>query len=159
MSLRIITTGRSRFVLLADGLAFKTPYLFKYSDLIEQWRLARRAGKRRSIEWLFKEWWLGLFRLGCEHNKQEVRRWQQMGTQEVNGVGLCRIRKFLPWGLLVIMDRADPLGRTVSLEEDNAARILIGMNRDTGKPDTFGFVNGNVVVVDYGWWIPSQHKR
>jgi hypothetical protein len=145
---KTISDGASRRVRLVDGLAFKTLYLFKYSDLIFWWD---KAGRPKSIRWLLKDWWWDLFHTGCKHNEQEVRRWQELGGQEIKGVRLCPVRFYLPWGLLVVMTRADPLGRSVSLEEDNAARWLIGMSRDTGRPDTFGFINGKLVVVDYGW--------
>jgi hypothetical protein len=53
------------------------------------------------------------------------------------------------------MTKADPLppGYSVSITEDLAAGTLIGRNQDTGKSDTYGIVNGDLVVVDYGWWV------
>ena len=51
------------------------------------------------------------------------------------------------------MTKADPLGRGVSLEEDMAAGSLTGNFQDTGKPDTFELINGNVGVADYEWWV------
>ena len=141
--------GATRRVRLIDGLAFKTPYLFKYEDLIFWWD---KAGRPKSIRLLLKNWWWELFHTGCKHNAQEVRRWQELGAREISGVSLCPVRFYLPWGLLVVMTRAEPLGRKVSLEEDHAARQLIGRSMDTGKTDTFGIIVGRVVVVDYGWW-------
>jgi len=38
----------------------------------------------------------------------------------------------------------------------NAAAMLMGRNSDTGKADTFGLVNGELMVVDYGWVHPSK---
>lgn len=77
-----------------------------------------------------------------------------MGTQEINGVSLCPVLYHLPLGLLVVMTKAEPLGRSPTFpEEDFAAKALIGRSQDTGKPDTFGIINGKVVVVDYGWWV------
>jgi hypothetical protein len=143
------TNGGYRCVRFIDGLAFKTPYLFKYTDLIFYWN---RAGRPKSFLWWLREWWNVFFR-GCKHNEQEVRRWREKGTQEISGIRLCPVRFRLPFGLLVVMTKAGPLGRSVSLEEDMAAGSLIGKFQDTGKPDTFGLINGNVVVVDYGWWV------
>ena len=53
------------------------------------------------------------------------------------------------------MTKADPLppGYSVSIIEDLAAGTLIGRNQDTGKPDTYGIVAGDLVIVDYGWWV------
>jgi hypothetical protein len=146
------TKGAFRCVRLIDGLALKSPYVFKYTDLVFHWKL---AGKPKSILWLLKDWWWDLFYAGCKHNQQEVRRWQQIGPQEINGVRLCPVQFHLPFGLLVVMTKADPLpeGRTVSITEDVAAAALMRRHQDTGKPDTYGFINGNLVVVDYGWWV------
>jgi len=68
------------------------------------------------------------------------------------------------------MSRADkvPAGRVdvskdvlsngfVSFEEMQAAAHLIGRDQDTSKPDTYGLIDGELVVVDYGWAAP--HKR
>jgi hypothetical protein len=51
------------------------------------------------------------------------------------------------------MPKAGPLGRAVSLEEDMTAIGLIGKSQDTGKESTYGVLAGDVVIVDYGWWI------
>jgi hypothetical protein len=143
--------GAYRCVRLIDGLAVKTPHLFKYEDLVFYWQ---KAGRPKSPLWWFRQWWSVLYR-GCKHNEQEVRRWCEMGTREINDVRLCPIRYHLRYGLLVVMTKAEPLNRTVSMTEDMAAGALIGKFQDTGKPDTFGLVNGRVVVVDYGWWVPG----
>jgi hypothetical protein len=149
--------GAFRCVRLIDGLAFKTPYVFKYTDLVFHWK---RAGKPKSIRWLLKDWWWDLFHAGCKHSQQEFRRWQQIREREINGVSLCPVRFHLPFGLLVVMTKADPLphGQSVSIVEDLAAAALISRNQDTGKPDTYGLINGNLVVVDYGWWIRPPRK-
>jgi hypothetical protein len=39
----------------------------------------------------------------------------------------------------------------VSFEEMRAAALLIGKDQDTSKPDTYGLINGQLVVVDYGF--------
>jgi len=144
------TNGRYRCVRFVNGLAFKTPYLFRCADLMFDWR---RVGRPYSLRWWLREW-CDRFQGALKHNQQEVRRWQEMGTREINGVSLCPVLYHLPLGLLVIMLKAEPLGRSPTFpEEDFAAGALIGRSQDTGKPDTFGIINGKVVVVDYGWWV------
>jgi hypothetical protein len=149
------TDGAYRCVRLIDGVAIKTPYLFKFEDLAFLWE---KDGRPKSIRWL-KNWWWELFRTGCKHNEQEARQWGKLGAQEINGVRLCRVRRCLPWGLAVVMDKAEPLGRPVRFpEEDFAARTLIGRAQDLNKESTFGIVAGNVVIVDYGWWVPPPSE-
>jgi hypothetical protein len=66
------------------------------------------------------------------------------------------------------MSRADkvPAGRVdvnqdflsngfVSFEEMRAAALLIGRDQDTSKADTYGLINGQLVVVDYGFVTPQ----
>jgi len=104
-------------------------------------------------------------------NQAEVQRWQEWqrkGAQKMSGVGLCPILFHLPRGLLVVMRKADPVpeGRVdkdqdlmsngfVTFEEMQAAAILMGKNTDTGKADTYGLVNGGLVVTDYGSFVPK----
>ena len=143
------TDGAFRCVRLTAGLAVKTPYVSRFKYLFQLWRRARSP---ISVSWWLREWW-ELFYEGCKHNQQEVSRWTQIGAREVNGVSLCPVRYSLRWGLLVVMLRAAPLGRPVSLQEDMTAFGLIGKSQDTGKQSTFGVIAGKVVIVDYGWWI------
>jgi hypothetical protein len=146
------TSGAYRCVRLIDGIALKAPYLLKYSDLNFH---AGRARKIGSLSCWLKGWWDRFYR-GLKHNQQEVRRWRELGAREIDGVSLCPIRFHLPLGLLVVMARALPLGRPPTFpKEDQAAFHLIGRWQDTGKEDTFGIINGKVVVVDYGWWVPK----
>ena len=140
--------GAFRRVRLTARLAIKTPYVFKLNYLFQLWR---RAHRPISLSWWLKEWW-ELFYEGCKHNQQEAHRWKQIGTEEVNGISLCPVLYSERWGLLVIMRRACPLGRPVSMEEDMTAIRLIGKPQDTGKETTFGIIADKVVIVDYGWW-------
>jgi hypothetical protein len=117
--------GAFRRVRLTSALVFKTPYVFKFRYLFQLWQ---RAHKPISPSWWFREWW-ELFYEGCQHNQQEARRWKEMGAREISTVSLCPVRCSQRWGLLVIMSRAGPLGRPVSLEEDMAAIHLIGRSR------------------------------
>lgn len=105
-------------------------------------------------------------------NEREVQtwlEWRRNGEQKISGVGLCPIRFHLPYGLLVVMKRADnlPVGRVdvsqdfmsdgfVSDAEMRAASLLIGRNQDTSKSSTYGLIDGNLVVVDYGWIAPRK---
>ena len=108
-------------------------------------------------------------------NQREVQtwlEWHRNSEQKISGVGLCPILYYLPHGLLVVMNRAAkvPAGRVnvdqdlgsnglVSSEEMRAAAILIGRNQDTSKPDTYGLINGHLVVVDYGFVLaPPSHS-
>ena len=100
-------------------------------------------------------------------NEREVQTWLEWyrnGEQKISGVGLCPIRFYLPHGFLVVMSRADkvPAGRVdvsqdvlsngfVSSEEMRATARLIGRDQDTNKPDTYGLINNQLVVVDYGF--------
>jgi hypothetical protein len=144
--------GAFRRVRLTARLAIKTPYVFKFKYLFQLWR---RAQSPISLSWWLREW-RELFYEGCKHNQQEARRWKQIGTQEVNGVSLCPVLYSQRWGLLVIMRRAAPLGRPVSMDEDMTAIGLIGKAQDTGRESTFGIIADKIVIVDYGWWIRTS---
>lgn len=159
--------GLFRCVRLTRRFAFKTPYVLNWRQLKNDWRL---FGKPKSVSWLLRTW-CKLFRENCMSNDAELRRWQewsQSGAQKVSGVGLCPILFYLPLGLLVVMRRADPVpeGRVskqqdpmsngvASFEEMQAAALLMGKNADTGKPDTYGLIDGGLVVVDYGSFVPK----
>lgn len=144
--------GAFRRVRLTAGLAIKTPYVFKFKYLFQLWR---RAQSPIALSWWLREW-RELFYEGCKHNQQEARRWKQIGTREVNGVSLCPVLYSQRWGLLVIMRRAAPLGRPVSMDEDMTAIGLIGKAQDTGRESTFGIIADKIVIVDYGWWIRTS---
>lgn len=141
--------GAFRCVRLTNRYAIKTPYVFKVRYLFQLWQ---RKQKPMSFLWWYREWW-SLFYEGCKNNEQEALRWKQIGAQEVNGVSLCPVLRSQRWGLLVVMPKAGPLGRAVSLEEDMTAIGLIGKSQDTGRESTYGVLAGKVVIVDYGWWI------
>jgi hypothetical protein len=148
------TNGRYRCMRFINGFAFKAPYLFRCSDLILDWR---RVGETQLTSMVVERMARQILR--C-HKAQSTRGSQMEGdgsAQQINGVSLCPVRFHLPRGLLVVMTKADPLGRSPTFPtEDYAARMLIGWNQDTGKADTFGIINGKVVVVDYGWWVKRR---
>ena len=160
--------GLFRVVRLTRHHAFKTPHLLNRKQLNNDWRLLGTPGEKPSIAWLWNTW-CKLFRENCSVNEREANRWLEWhrdGEQTISGVGLCPIRFYLPHGLLVVMRRADnvPAGRVdmnqdflsngfVSSEEMRAAALLIGRDQDTSKPSTYGLINGQLVVVDYGFVV------
>jgi len=148
----IKSDGSSRRVHLTEHLAIKTPYVFKFRDLFQLWR---GMGRPMSPLWWPTQWWKRFYE-GCKHNQQEARRWKERGSRQIGGISLCPVLCSQRWGLLVVMRKAAPLGRPVSIEEDMAAINLIGMSQDTGRESTFGILDGKVVVVDYGWWKPPR---
>lgn len=46
--------------------------------------------------------------------------------------------------------------RRSQLQRDECSRNGNGKKLDTGKADTFGLVNGELMVVDYGWLHPAK---
>ncbi len=165
------TNGLFRCVRLTRRFAFKTPHVLNRRQLKNDWKM---FGKPKSISWLWRTW-CKLFRENRMSNQAELRQWQewqQNGAQKVSGVGLCPILFHLPLGLLVVMRKANPVpeGRVskehdpmsngvVSFEEMRAAAFLMGRDADTGKPDTYGLVDGGLAVVDYGFFIPKPQTH
>ncbi len=163
--------GLFRVVRLTRHFAFKTPHILNRRQLKNDWKSLGTPGAKPSIAWRWRTW-RKLFRENCSMNEREVQTWLEWygnGEQKISGVGLCPIRFYLPHGFLVVMSRADkvPAGRVdvrrdvlsngfVSSEEVRAAALLMGRNQDTSKPDTYGLINGHLVVVDYGWIVPHK---
>ena len=163
--------GLFRVVRLTRRFAFKTPHILNRRQLKNDWKSLGTPGARPSIAWRWRTW-RKLFRENCFMNEREVQtwlEWHRNGEQKISGVGLCPIRFYLPHGFLVVMSRADqvPAGRVgesqdvlskgfVSPEEMRAAAILMGWNQDTRKPSTYGLIDGELVVVDYGWIAPHK---
>jgi hypothetical protein len=163
--------GNFRVVRLTHRFAFKTPRILEFKGIDAEWKQCGNPASKPSIAWLLRAW-LKLFRQNRLVNDEEFRKyreWQQKGAERVSGVGLCPILFRLPWGLLNVMPRAAPVpldrlnkdqdflsNGAVSFEEMNAASVLMGRNADTGKVDTFGFVNSELVIVDYGWLSPNK---
>jgi hypothetical protein len=138
--------GAFRCVRLTERLAIKTPYVFKVRYLCQ---LGQRQQKPTSPLWWFRQWW-ACFTKAANITSRKRRRWKRIGAQEVNKVTLCPVLRSQRWGLLVVMPRAAPLGRHVSIDEDMTAAHLIDKRQDTGKESTFGILDGKVVIVDYG---------
>lgn len=163
--------GNFRVVRLTRRFAFKTPRILEFNGLMAEWRQSGNPNSKPPIPWQVRAWFK-LFRQNRLVNEEETRtyeKWRRNGARRVACVGLCPILFHLPWGLLNVMPRAAsvPLNRisptqdpwsngAVSCEEMNAAAMLMGRNSDIGKPDTFGLVNGELMVVDYGWLHPGK---
>jgi hypothetical protein len=163
--------GNFRVVRLTRRFAFKTPRILEFNGLKAEWRQYGNPTSKPSISWQLRAWFK-LFRQNRLVNEEEARtykEWQCKGARKIADVGLCPILFHLPWGLLNVMPKAVPVppnrisgsqdpwsNGVVSCEEMNAAAILMGRNSDTSKADTFGLVNGELVVVDYGWLQPSK---
>jgi hypothetical protein len=76
------------------------------------------------------------------------RQLSQLGYPE-----LCPVTFSLPGGWLVVMRRAEPLSEEFLRDFDMLAFLMPpGRNLIPGepKPDSFGRLDGRVVVVDYG---------
>lgn len=137
--LRINTHGTVRIVILCFGLAFKVPYPFA--------RKGRNGGLRD----------------GRMSNLEELKLWKRTGSTEIGGVSLCPIKFSLPFGLLIVMPEAKPFTwdewKAMDFRDryDNFTQpaTALGVD-DTIKPDTFGRLNGKIVVLDYGWWVSEE---
>jgi hypothetical protein len=163
--------GLFRVVRLTHHFAFKTPHILNRKQLKSDWRQVGTPGVKPSLAWRWKTW-CKLFRENCSVSENEVQTWSEWhrnGEQKISGVGLCPIRFYLPHGFLVVMRRADkvPAGRVdvsqdvgsngfVSSEEMRAAELLMGKKQDIRKPSTYGLIDGQLVVVDYGWIAPPK---
>jgi hypothetical protein len=163
--------GLFRVVRLTRRFAFKTPHILNRRQLKNDWKLLGALGAKPSIAWRWKTW-RKLFRENRSMNEREVQTWLAWhlnGERKISGVGLCPIWFYLPFGLLVVMKRADEIatGRVdvsrefmsngfVSEAERRAATLLIGRDQDTSKPSTYGLIDGELVVVDYGWIAPHR---
>jgi hypothetical protein len=163
--------GNFRVVRLTRRFALKTPRILEFIRLKCKWRQYGNPASKPSIAWRLNTWFK-LFRQNRLVNEEETRtyqEWQRKGAHKIAGLGLCPILFHFPRGFSNVMPRAapvppdrvnkdqDPLSNgAVTFAEMKAAAILMGRNSDTCKADTFGFVSGELVVVDYGWLQPSK---
>lgn len=92
----------------------------------------------------FDEWRLGL--LGLLSNMQEAQ-FSKTGWPE-----LCPVRFSIPGGFLVVMDRARELTEDEFLELDLKTWVDRGeyMIPAEIKTNSFGYLNGKLVAIDYG---------
>ena len=166
--------GLFRVVRLTRRYAFKTPRVLEFYGLNLEWQRFGTPGSKPSALWLVRAWFklFGQSRLVNAEEARTYQEWKHRGAPRIAGVALCPVLCNLPWGLLNVMPRAAevPLNRinlnqdpfsngAVSSEEMSAAVHLTGRNSDTHKPDTFGLINGELVVVDYGWLHPRYADK
>lgn len=92
----------------------------------------------------WQEW--RLFLLGLLANMQECKFWETRWPE------LCPVLWAIPGGCLVVMRRARPLSK----KEFNTIDLKKWVNRGEYvipveiKMDSFGWIDGNLVAVDYG---------
>lgn len=167
--------GLFRVVRLTRRFAFKSPRILEFRGLQLEWQHYGNPASRPSIPWKIRTW-LKLFEQSRLVNEEEARtykEWRRNGSRRIAGVGLCPIVFHLPWGLLNVMRRASPVplnrisgsqnswsdGAAVTVEEMDAAAMIMGRRSDVRKADTYGLLNGELVVVDYGWLNPRYADK
>lgn len=79
---------------------------------------------------------------GMIDNMQERRAQGQQG--------ICPVLWSLPGGLLNVMPRAEELTPAEWLAFDYEAHVRRGAYSAERKPDSFGWLNGEIVAIDYG---------
>lgn len=101
-------------------------------------------------------------------NLLEVSRWKEFGSKEFNGVSLCPVRFYLPFGILLVMPEAEhfsPEEWSKITEYEKNIRFYgpaqsLGVMEDYGCRTSYGKLNGKIVVIDYGFYIsPEQQKQ
>lgn len=116
----MIKRGSSRIVIFIAGYAFKFPYFLRYENFLH----------------------------GLIANMNERKFWKCKEMRKY----LCPVRFFLPFGFLIVM----PKCRTLSDEEFNQEELKKFCDREAYKipaeikQDSFGYLNGRLVAVDYG---------
>lgn len=125
--MKYLKTGATRRVLLIGRHAFKIPFAW--------------PGTGNAFRWVFRRFRDGLFANCCE---------MVYSGMEFSGNGVafvCNPVVFsLPRGLLVVQRRALPIDDdTFDILEEACAWSPVEY-----KPDSFGFVDGKLVAVDYG---------
>jgi hypothetical protein len=147
---RTNTNGTARCVRLTEKLAIKTPYIF-FDRIKTFWFLN-----------IFRRFWLGLM-----SNREEVRRYRERGHLEFNGIRFCPVKSYL-WGLITVMPKVEPLPLETWNPDDHsfqefrkvvpiieAGGSLMGFEADNIKHDSYGLLDGKIVMIDYGWWMPK----
>lgn len=86
-------------------------------------------------------------RFGLHNNRWEREMWHVWRPQ-FGWKSLCPIRFADPWGFVVVMQLA---GKQASPDEaeDQDPREFLDITSE-GKPDDYRWLNGRIVVVDYG---------
>lgn len=129
----VIKQGEFRRVWLTEKWAFKTPRLNGWVRFLE----------------------------GLRFNRREFAKWQKIGSQvfEYKGgsVKLCPITFHLPFGLLVVMRRVQPLPKDYFTDLSRFMRTQFLFrtvkenitDTDYIKTDNYGFLDDNLVMIDY----------
>ena len=84
------------------------------------------------------------FLFGLLNNLHEAA-WSREGT------GRCPVALAVPGGFAIVMPRLRILDEAEFAAVDVAAFNLAHDLRAEPKPDSFGWLDGRVVAVDYGW--------
>lgn len=121
--MKLLTNGATRYVLLIGSWAIKVPYL--------------KFGNYQYTGWI-------AFLNGLLANLQEA---QFSATKDPR---LCPVIFHVPGGFLNIMRRAEVLTEGISEEEyekfqEGAFHVPVEC-----KGDSFGYLNGQLVAIDYG---------
>ncbi len=110
------------------------------------------------------------FKSGLYNNVSEVQNWLGIDKRfKVPKHKLCPIRFYLPFGLLVVMDRVEVLD-----EERHGYELvrdfihlnfllpyddwMMGLYCVEQKPNNYGILNNKVVIIDYSFYTLEQWK-
>lgn len=127
--MRYLKTGATRRVFLIGRYAFKVPFAW--------------PGTGNAFCGIFRRLRNGIFANGCEMVYSGMKFSGNGVTFVCNPVVFA-----LPCGLLVVQRRALPIDdETFDTLEEACEGSLVEY-----KPDSFGFVDGELVAVDYGGW-------
>lgn len=86
-------------------------------------------------------------------NVMEEKFWSDQQHYEPVRKWLCPIEFLSPDGRLLLMRRVEPIRATDELP-DKLPAFLADL-----KPENFGWLDGNLVCVDYAWTVPNPSTR
>lgn len=112
--------GATRFVFIFHNLVIKIPSLYSYKNFLN----------------------------GLLANMQEVQFSKCTDFKDK----LCPIKFHMPLGLMVVMPKAIILTKNEISRQDLETFCRVGQYKIPAEPkcDSFGYLNGKLVVVDYG---------
>lgn len=122
----IIRKGTTRWVYLIGNYAIKFPSLYSWVSFLQ-----------------------GLLGNICEHNRYKWSCKNLVYPQEK----LCPVLFKFPLGLFIIMKRAEILNESDFIKFDYNDFVKVNEFYSIpieGKQDSFGWLNGKIVAVDYG---------
>lgn len=144
-------TGMHRVVWFVGRWVLKFPRI----HLLHYTRFFPILNPRKLKEWA--ESWSRIAGGNFEVNRNEGARWRASKNKESYGIPLCPIRFCLPYGLLVVMRRAEPLNRALTAEEKSLG--FQALDGDGLKPDSYGLLDGQLVAIDYGGMSSAFHAQ